>query len=151
DGALRAVLAEVQNTFGGHHNYLLHEEGAPMEFGGDLFAPKVFHVSPFIPMDARYRFTLTMPTDRASVAIHEDVEGAPMFVAGVTLQAHPFDSATMRRLNHTYLSMPLRAWLLIHFQAIRLLAKRVGFFSDPGAPDEETTRDPQRALRNSTT
>jgi DUF1365 family protein len=150
DGLLRAVLAEVQNTFGGHHNYLLHEAGAPMEFGGDLFAPKVFHVSPFIPMDARYRFTFTMPTERLSVAIHEDVEGAPMFVAGVTLQEHPFDSATMRRLNHTYLSMPLRAWLLIHFQAIRLLAKRVGFFSDPGAPDEETTRDPQRDLRDST-
>lgn len=147
DGLLRAVLAEVRNTFGGHHNYLLHEEGAPMEFGEDLFMPKLFHVSPFIPMDARYRFTFTMPTDRLSVAIHEDVEGAPLFVAGLTLSALPFDTPTMARLNRTYLSMPARAWALIHFQAVRLAAKRVGFFSDPGAPDEETTRDPQRTLR----
>lgn len=147
DGALRAVMAEVRNTFGGHHNYLLHEEGEPMEFGEDLFAPKVFHVSPFMPMDGRYRFRFTMPGERLSVSIHEDIEGVPTFIAGVAVAEHPFDGATLARLNRTYLSMPLRAWLLIHFQAIRLAAKRVGLFADPGAPDEETTIDPQRVLR----
>jgi hypothetical protein len=148
DGLLRAVLAEVRNTFGGHHNYLMHEEGVPMEFGEDLFAPKVFHVSPFIPMDARYRFRFTMPGERLSASINEDVEGAPLFVAGLNLEAHDFDAPTLSRLNRTYLAMPPRAWLLIHFQAIRLVAKRVGFFNDPGAPEEETTRDPQRVLRD---
>ncbi|MDZ4167480.1 MAG: DUF1365 domain-containing protein [Coriobacteriia bacterium] len=148
DGTLRAVLAEVQNTFGGHHNYLLHEEGGAMEFGEDLFAPKLFHVSPFMPMDARYRFRFTMPGETLSASIHEDIEGAPTFVAGINLTEHPFDDVTLSRLNRTYISMPLRAWLLIHFQAIRLAAKRVGFFSDPGAPDEETTIDPQRVLRD---
>lgn len=151
DGALRAVLTEVRNTFGGHHNYLLHEEGEPMEFGEDLLADKVFHVSPFMPMDARYRFTFTMPGDRLSVAIHEAIAGEPTFVAGLNLTAQPFDSPTLSRLNQTYLSMPLRAWLLIHFQALRLIAKRVGFYKDPGLPDEETTRDPQRLLRSRAT
>ena len=150
DGSLRAVLAEVQNTFGGHHNYLLHEGGAPLSFDDHFVAPKVFHVSPFIPLDARYRFRFSEPAERLAVAIDEKVEGAPMFVAGVSLLAHPFESTTLGRLNRTYLSMPLRAWLLIHLQAIRLAAKRVGFYRDPGSPDEETTSDPQRVLRERT-
>ena len=32
DGTVRAVLAEVQNTFRDHHNYLLHNEGEPFDF-----------------------------------------------------------------------------------------------------------------------
>jgi DUF1365 family protein len=146
DGALRAILAEVHNTFGGRHNYLLHRDGEPMGFSEDLFETKVFHVSPFIPMDARYRFRFTEPGEHLTVSIHEDVEGAPLLVAGISLHARPFDTPTMRELNRRYLSMPLRAWLLIHFQAIRLVAKRVGFYHDPGAPEEETTLASQRTL-----
>lgn len=149
DGTLRAILAEVQNTFGGHHNYLLHREGEPMGFGEDLFETKVFHVSPFIPMGGRYRFRFTPPGDTLAVSIHEDVDGEPLLVAGVNLRARPFDARTVRELNRRYLSMPLRALALIHFQALRLFAKRVGFYRDPGPPQEETSLAPQRALTDS--
>lgn len=149
DGVLRAVLAEVHNTFGGQHNYLLHRGGEPVSFSEDLFAYKVFHVSPFIPLGGKYRFRFTAPGDALSVSIHEDVEGSPLLVAGVSGRALPIDDTTLKLLTWRYGPMPLRAWLLIHFQAIRLALKRVPLYNDPGMPEEETTLDPQDALRHS--
>jgi DUF1365 family protein len=146
DGTLRAVLAEVQNTFGGHHNYLLHRGGEPMGFKEDLHTTKVFHVSPFISMDARYRFRFTEPADKIAVTLYDDVEGSLLLIAAVSLSARPFDTATMAELNHRYFSVPLKAWLLIHFQAIRLALKRVRFYHDLGAPKEDTSLDPQNTV-----
>ena len=146
DGSLRAVLAEVHNTFGGRHNYLLHRSGEPLAFKEHLHAEKVFHVSPFVGMNAHYRFTFSEPGERLSVLINEDEDGEPLFTAGVSLTARPVDDATCKRLSWRHGSMPLKAWLLIHFQAIRLFAKGVRFHPDPGLPGEETSLEPQPVI-----
>jgi len=53
DGALRAVVCEVNNTFGERHCYLLvHDDGRPLQWGEELTARKVFHVSPFCKVKA---------------------------------------------------------------------------------------------------
>ena len=57
-GRLEAVVAEVRNTFGEQHLYLLTE---PLNLDNGLSARryrarKVMHVSPFISMDATYEF-----------------------------------------------------------------------------------------------
>lgn len=41
DGQLIAVLAEVNNTFGGTHSYLLHNDGRPLPERQEIFAAKV--------------------------------------------------------------------------------------------------------------
>jgi DUF1365 family protein len=57
EGALRAVLAEVRNTFGDHHNYLVaHADQRPITAADTLTARKLFHVSPFFPVAGEYRF-----------------------------------------------------------------------------------------------
>jgi hypothetical protein len=56
-GKLIAVLAEVNNTFGERHNYLLtHADGRPIRDGETIERRKVFHVSPFMAVDGHYRF-----------------------------------------------------------------------------------------------
>src|SRR5256885_15444703 len=45
DGSLAAVLAEVNNTFGERHAYLL--AGPGLDWGRGQVARKQFHVSPF--------------------------------------------------------------------------------------------------------
>src|SRR6476661_5529786 len=55
DGALRAVLCEVNNTFGERHCYLL-DGGGTMPYGVELTARKTFHVSPFCAIAGGYRF-----------------------------------------------------------------------------------------------
>ena len=50
DGRLRAVVAEVNNTFGERHCYLLD---AP-RYGTELVADKCFHVSPFCRIEGGF-------------------------------------------------------------------------------------------------
>ncbi|HET7174679.1 MAG TPA: DUF1365 domain-containing protein [Gammaproteobacteria bacterium] len=71
DGSLRAIVCEVRNTFGGMHHYVLADGGSPMEWRGERRARKVFHVSPFMPAEAEYRFRFREPAQRLSVYISE--------------------------------------------------------------------------------
>ena len=70
EGNLAAVLYEVKNTFGDQHGYLF-----PVERGQtapqDHVADKIFHVSPLIAMNARYRIRTASPDDRLAVLIRE--------------------------------------------------------------------------------
>jgi DUF1365 family protein len=63
DGGLAAIVAEVNNTFGERHCYLLPKP----QYGHTLRADKVFHVSPFCDVQGEYRFrwgyTLALPVD----------------------------------------------------------------------------------------
>jgi len=52
DGSLAAIVAEVNNTFGERHCYLLPSP----HYGRSLRADKVFHVSPFCDVQGEYRF-----------------------------------------------------------------------------------------------
>jgi hypothetical protein len=64
DGTLAAVVAEVHNTYGERHAYLLHTDGR-----GRAEVPKEFYVSPFYPVDGRYRMSLPEPGDRLALSI----------------------------------------------------------------------------------
>lgn len=69
-GALVAVLAEVNNTFGGCHSYLLHNaDASPLRDGQELRAAKQLHVSPFNTVVGGYRFRFRHVAGRATAAI----------------------------------------------------------------------------------
>lgn len=140
DGSIRAVLAEVRNTIGGHHNYLLHQGGAPFDFTKRPEVTKVFYVSPFIPMDARYEFRLSEPGETAGVAIHDFVEGPLLLVASLRLKAQELTDKNLMRLLFRFGPMSLRAWVLIHLQALRIVSKGIRYIAPPpGQPAEETS------------
>lgn len=74
-GALIAVLAEVNNTFGGSHNYLLHNDDAsPLRDGQELRTAKRLHVSPFntVVGGYRFRFRLRLRGGRVQTAAYID-------------------------------------------------------------------------------
>jgi uncharacterized protein len=62
DGSLAAVVAEVNNTFGERHCYLL--DGPGLAYGRELHARKVFHVSPFCAVQWWHGSTTTTTTVR---------------------------------------------------------------------------------------
>ncbi|HEX5802128.1 MAG TPA: DUF1365 domain-containing protein [Azospira sp.] len=149
DGGLRAVLAEVNNTFGEHHNYLLVPAGdGCIEPRTTLLARKVFHVSPFMAVRGHYRFRFHLRADggdgaergRESVSIvHADDDGDLLLtaIAGVSRPA------TTRLLLRALLAYPWQSVGVvarIHWQALRLWLKRVPFFTKPHPPLEEITR-----------
>ncbi len=144
-GGLRAVLCEVHNTFGEWHNYLVtREDGAPIVADDTLWARKVFHVSPFLPLRGRYRFRFAqhgaVHSAIHSAAIDYWEEGVEILTTRLSGRATPLTTANLLRAFFRYPLMTLVVVARIHKQALRLWWKRVPFFSKPLPPVEETTR-----------
>jgi DUF1365 family protein len=141
EGALRAVLAEVNNTFGERHNYLVaHPDQRPILPSDRLPARKVFHVSPFFPVDGEYRFRFELGAERRRIEIDYYRAGRRVLATAVEghVQALDADSAGAAALQFPLLALGVVA--RIHWQALRLLARRVRFFRKPLPPLQETTR-----------
>lgn len=141
DGSLRAVLAEVNNTFGERHCYLLDQPryGVPAE------AAKCFHVSPFCPVEGRYRFRFmrTHTPPRTVVRVdYEDNQG-PLLNTSVSGQLQAIRPETLRRALWRYPAMTAMVMLRIHWQALQLWFKRAPFHRLPAAPEHFVTRSPE--------
>jgi DUF1365 family protein len=132
DGSLRAIVAEVNNTFGERHSYLL--DGPDVGWGRTLFADKALHVSPFFPVRGSYSFRFARTSDRlVSRVEYRDAEGA-LLVTSVGGSLLPL---TQRNARATLWRMPLLTLGVItriHWQALRLWLKRVPFHSKPAPP-----------------
>jgi DUF1365 family protein len=76
DGALTHVVAEVRNTYGESHAYLMQS--------GELRTDKAFYVSPFYPVDGEYTMRLPLPDERLLVSITLHHKGERPFVAAMT-------------------------------------------------------------------
>ena len=139
--AAPAVLAEVNNTFGERHNYLVaHADGRPIRDGEALDARKVFHVSPFFPVAGEYRFRFDLGPQRRRVEIDYWLAGERVLATALEGVPQTLDAAAARR---ALLRQPLLTFGIvwrIHWQAARLWWKRAVFHSRPQAPLQETTR-----------
>jgi DUF1365 family protein len=140
-GALRAVLAEVNNTFGERHSYLLaHPDQRAIAEGEQLETRKVFHVSPFCSVRGGYRFRFLHREDRTLARIDYADEQGDLLHTSVSGRARPLSAASLARAFFGYPLMTLGVVARIHYQALKLWAKRVPFFSKPIPPVEEVTR-----------
>ena len=132
DGTLRAVLAEVNNTFGERHVYLL--DGPGLAYGRELPARKVFHVSPFCKVEGQYRFRFMRTADRIVARIDHDDSSGELLQTSVSGTLAPYTPAALRAVLRTMPMMTLAVIARIHWQALRLALKRVPFFSKPEPP-----------------
>lgn len=140
NGDLRAVLAEVSNTFGEHHNYVVrHPDARPIRPGDELHATKVFHVSPFFPVGGHYRFRFESSGSLHAVAIDYWNEGRCVLTTRVAGRAQAPSGRAMGTwlLRHPFMTLGVLA--RIHWQALRLALRRARFHRKPAPPIEETT------------
>lgn len=140
DGSLRAVLYEVRNTFGEYHNYLIPVDpdrpaGAPVRQS----CRKQFPVSPFMPMDLRYRFHVREPDDRIAVSMRLDDADGAVFVASWRGERRPFTAHSLRRALAANPLSTVKVIAGIHWEAVRLWRKRVPLHPRPQAPAAETS------------
>ena len=115
DGTLACVVAEVHNTYGERHCYLL-EPGAR----GQAEAGKEFYVSPFLTVDGRYRMSVPAPGERLSVQMALHQEGRRVFSASLTGRRLPLNNATVARMLTRHPLMTARVTSLIHLQGVKL-------------------------------
>lgn len=140
DGALVAVLAEVSNTFGQRHRYLLaHGDGRTLAEGETLQAAKTFHVSPFLAVQGRYRFRFhsrsvdDAPFWRLARIEHADAAGDLLHTA-LSGQGRALDAPGVLRAALRFPLMTLLIVLRIHWQALKLWCKGAPFFHQPPSP-----------------
>ena len=145
DGSLRAIVAEVNNTFGERHCYLLE---AP-RYGQELRATKVFHVSPFCRVEGDYRFrflrTVHDGVPRTVVRVDLDDAQGPLLQTSVSGVLEPVTPQAIRRALWRHPAMTLGLIAHIHWQACRLWFKRVPFFAKPAPPPAFVTRSNPRS------
>ncbi len=138
---MQSVVAEVNNTFGERHNYLVaHAGGAPIRGDDVLVARKVFHVSPFFPVKGEYRFRFSGRGHDQQVAIDYWENGVEQLATRIGGRIRPLDSSALLR---ALVRFPLQSFAVvarIHLQAMRLWLRRVPFHTKPTPPLTETTR-----------
>lgn len=138
DGTLAAIVAEVNNTFGERHCYLL--AGPALGWGRELAAAKVFHVSPFCEVRGGYRFRFMRTADRVVARVDHDDEAGPLLETSVSGRLRPLDAVSVRGAFFGMPLMTLAVVARIHWQALRLWLMRVPFVRKPAPPPEFVTR-----------
>ena len=137
DGDLVGVIAEVTNTYGDRHSYLLrHEDGRPILPSDTMEARKAFHVSPFQDIAGDYRFTFDISGGAIAIriALHDGAKGLVATLEG------PRAPLTNRSILASLIRRPLgsrRVLALIHWQALRLWWRGVRFRPRPEPPTAE--------------
>jgi hypothetical protein len=139
DGSLRAILYEVSNTFGERHSYLVPVDAS----AGDgpisrSFAKELF-VSPFIGMDAMYRFRTWVPQERARIVVHESTGEGHLLTATLTAHRAPLSTRTLMRGLLAYPLLTLKVIGGIHWEAFRLWRKGAPYRRRGAPPTHEVT------------
>lgn len=137
-GQLTTILYEVHNTFGEAHTYV-----CPLPRGDGKIPPheseKVFHVSPFFPVRGRYKFRQTLPGDQLSLTIRYDEAGEKAMTACLTADRKPLSASVLLGLLLAVPFVTLKVTAAIHFEALRLWAKRLKLYRKPPPPAHATT------------
>lgn len=133
DGALKALLYEVHNTFGQRHSYLIPvdaDAGEPLE----QRCLKAFYVSPFMDMDIAYRFRLQRPAERISLVIEGADAQGPVLVASLAGSRQALTDAALLRAFVAFPLMTLKVVAGIHWEAAKLWLKGLRLRPRPPAP-----------------
>jgi DUF1365 family protein len=136
DGALRAILYEVNNTFGERHSYLL-----PVDRPDAIRqrCAKRFHVSPFLGLDMRYAFRVSPPDARLAIAITGSDRDGVLITAVHSADRRPLTDAALLRVFATHPLLTIKVVGGILWEALRLWTKGVPVRHRPPPPSHPVT------------
>ena len=131
-GVLRHVIAEVHNTYGGRHAYLLPPTGDQ-----PAAVKKALYVSPFNEVDGYYLVRAPLPDAELDVTISLHRENKPAFVATLDGTRRKASIANVLRLQMVAPMAPLMGAMWIRIQGVTLWARRVPVVPQPVAVEKE--------------
>jgi uncharacterized protein len=133
-GSLMALIYEVRNTFGDQIAYV--RKAGPQRGGAyRQDQDKGMYVSPFIGMDQTYRFDVAPPGARLAVRIRQSGPEGETLIATQNGVARPFTDPGLARALVSHPLMTFKVMAAIHWEALRLWAKRVPLAKAP-KPEE---------------
>ena len=130
---LIAVLAEVNNTFGENHNYLIfNHDCSPIQSNQWFDADKQFHVSPFFEVKGSYKFRFIFDRNKIAAWIDylSDSKQKSLLTNVVCRKINLNDRALLVQF-FTIPLMTLKVITLIHWQALKLLFKGNKYIPKP--------------------
>jgi DUF1365 family protein len=120
DGVLEGVLAEVHNTYGERHGYVVEVDDR-----GVGRADKTFYVSPFFGVFGDYELKFLLEDDKVGAFVTLRQHGEVVFTGSFVGTPHP---VTTRRVLTTALTEPLmphRVAALIRLHGVALWLRRL--------------------------
>jgi uncharacterized protein len=135
DTSVQTIVAEITNTpWGERHAYVLPATGDGTTADCLRFdMAKVFHVSPFMPMEQDYRWQFTVPGKHLAVHMENHRDGGRVFEATLNLVRQPITTASLALVLLRFPASTLGVLAAIYWQALRLWLKRVSFHAHPPA------------------
>lgn len=137
---LEAVLIEVNNTFGERHFYWVHPSEGQIKSKNWYKAEKVFHVSPFFPVEGYYqfRFRLEDQTSRIDINYYGPDQNLRL-ATWVTGNLKDLNSKNFLQLFMRYGWITLLVVVRIHYQAVKLWFKKNRFYKKPERPKDKVS------------
>lgn len=148
DESLHAVIADVNNTFGENHKYLIRDkDGMKITSDKHYEAEKVFHVSPFMPLEGTYSFRFGIPEDflndpsRSSMGFWIDyaIDGKKILLTSMTGKLKPLNQKFLLKSLINYPFMTILVIIRIHYQALKLWVKGIRSYPKAQLPKENIT------------
>lgn len=130
---VRAVLCEVNNTFGETHSYLCVQRGLkPINQDDWLSADKVFHVSPFLKREGEYKFRFAYKNNKFGAWIDfYNAESKKQLLTSLTGTLLPMTKVNLRKVFWTHPLVTFKAITLIHWQAAKLISRGIKHLKKP--------------------
>lgn len=129
---LHAVICEVNNTFGETHTYVCEFDQETPAKEQIMETDKVFHVSPFLTRDGGYRFRFAIGDQKMGAWIdYYHRNGQKQLLTALSGTFVDLDRKSCTRAFWRYPLVTFKAIFLIHWQALKLFAKKIKYVPKP--------------------
>jgi uncharacterized protein len=137
-----AIVAEVNNTFGERHLYLLRQPSRSLRWGELLRADKQFHVSPFFKVEGEYSFRFLNTTERSVARVDYSLGEQPALQTSLSGSHLPLNDSSALQALLRYPLFSLAVVARIHWHALRLwIQKRIQYVPKPLPPTDLITHN----------
>ena len=138
---LIAVVAEVNNTFGENHNYLIfNPDHAPIGPNQWFDAKKEFHVSPFFTREGKYRFKFDYTHEKFVVFIDYFNEEKLLLNTSLVALRKPLNDINLIKAFFTIPFVTFKVIILIHYQALKIVFKGIKYIKKPAQLSNKITK-----------
>ena len=129
---IKAIICEVNNTFGETHSYICTSADGNIHKGCVLTTKKIFHVSPFLERAGHYEFRFDIAPSQAGIWIDfYNHEGRKQLVTSLVGRYADFNQKNWLKAFFAYPMVSTMALFKIHWHAVKLITKRIRYIPKP--------------------